>query len=67
MEQQFEEKQTIFTKLKRFILESKRVFTVTKKPTSEEFKLIVKVTGIGVIIIGVIGFIIQMIYLSFFR
>ncbi len=67
MENQFEEKQTLFTKLKRFVMESKRVFNVTKKPTSEEFKLIVKVTGIGVIIIGLMGFIIQMIYLSFFR
>ena len=46
-------------KLKNFINESIRVFKITKKPGSEEFKTIAKVTGIGVLIIGFIGFIIH--------
>jgi protein transport protein SEC61 subunit gamma-like protein len=56
-----QEKQTVFTKIKRFILECRRVLKVTKKPDREEFKTIVKASGIGMIIIGLVGFILQMI------
>ena len=52
----------LVVKLKTFILECKRVWTVTKKPGKVEFMSIVKVTGIGVLIIGLIGFIISMIW-----
>lgn len=45
-------------KLKSFILECRRVLIVTKKPGKEEFKVIVKISGIGMIVIGLIGFII---------
>ena len=48
-------------KLKNFINESIRVFKITKKPSGEEFKTIVKVTGIGTLIIGFIGFVIHLI------
>ena len=47
-------------KLKDFTLESKRVLKVTKNPTGTEFKTTVKVTGLGILVIGLIGFIIQM-------
>ena len=46
-------------KAKNFLNESRRVFRITKKPSMEEFKAIIKVTGIGILIIGAIGFIIQ--------
>jgi len=48
-------------KLKHFITECKRVLKVTKKPSNDEFKNIVKVTGIGILIIGLIGFAIHFI------
>ena len=48
-------------KLKNFINESIRVFKITKKPSTDEFKITVKVTAIGTLIIGVIGFIIHII------
>lgn len=48
-------------KLKSFVLECRRVLRVTKKPGSDEFKIIVKVSGIGMIIIGLIGFFIYII------
>ncbi|MBS3117303.1 protein translocase SEC61 complex subunit gamma [Candidatus Woesearchaeota archaeon] len=35
------------------------VYTVTKKPKKEEFKAVVKVTGAGILIIGLLGFIIN--------
>ena len=52
----------MFTKLKSFIFESIRVFKITKKPTGAEFKTIVKVTALGIAIIGFLGFSIQIIY-----
>ena len=47
---------SIWIKLKSFTNECVRVLKVTKKPDSTEFKTIVKVSGLGMIIIGLIGF-----------
>ena len=52
-----------WVKFKSFLIECRRVFRVTRKPTPEEFKTIVKVTSIGALIIGTIGFIIQIGYI----
>jgi len=46
---------------KRFWNECLRVFRITKKPDRLEFSTIVKVSGLGILVIGLIGFIIQMI------
>ena len=48
-------------RFKSFINESIRVLRITRKPSREEFKTIVKVSGLGMIIIGLIGFVITMI------
>ena len=53
---EFEE--TKASRVKRFIKETIRVIRITKKPTREEYVSIVKVTGLGILIIGAIGFII---------
>jgi len=42
-------------------MEYKRVLKITKKPTMAEFKAIVKVTAIGALLVGAIGFVIHMI------
>jgi len=49
------------SKTKRFIKETIRVLRITKKPNKEEFQSILKITGLGVAIIGAIGFIIFLI------
>ena len=59
MEEEY--KPTLFEKFKRFCKECLRVLKVTKKPNKEEFKTIVKVSGLGIIIIGLVGFIIQIV------
>ena len=64
MEEEY--KETWITKLKRFIVECRRVLRVTKKPDSFEFKTIVKVSGLGIAIIGLMGFLIQMVKQIFF-
>ncbi|MBS3108861.1 protein translocase SEC61 complex subunit gamma [Candidatus Woesearchaeota archaeon] len=48
-------------KLKTFATECRRVFLVTRKPGMQEFKIIVKVSAIGMIIIGFVGFIITIV------
>ena len=48
-------------RLKNFLGESRRVLIVTRKPGMKEFKLAVKITGVGMILVGTIGMIIRMI------
>ncbi|MBU0980358.1 MAG: protein translocase SEC61 complex subunit gamma [Nanoarchaeota archaeon] len=47
-------------KIKRFLRESRRVIAVTKKPDRMEFTTIVKVTSLGIAVIGLMGFLISM-------
>ena len=51
---------SIWIKFKGFLSESVRVLKVTRKPSKEEFATIVKVSGLGMIVIGLIGFVITM-------
>ena len=53
-----EQDQTKSQKVKRFMKEVQRVLRITKKPNKTEFASIVKITGLGLIIIGSIGFLI---------
>ena len=48
----------IVEKLKSFIIQSKRVWHVLKKPSALEYKTVSKVSAIGILIIGAVGFII---------
>ena len=50
----------VFAKLKSFAGECRRVLTVTKKPTRAELTAIVKVSGIGIALIGLVGFVLHM-------
>lgn len=45
----------------KFIKDSKRVLKVAKKPDREEYVSLAKITVLGIVVIGVIGFIITMI------
>ncbi len=47
-------------RFRSFINECLRVLKITKKPSKIEFKTIVKVSGLGMIAIGLIGFAITM-------
>jgi len=48
-------------RLKAFYRECLRVFKITKKPNREEFTTIVKISGVGILIIGAIGFLIHLV------
>ncbi|MCE5214233.1 MAG: protein translocase SEC61 complex subunit gamma [Methanobacterium sp.] len=45
----------------RFIKMNQRVLRVARRPDREEYINVAKITGLGIIIIGVIGFIISLI------
>jgi len=64
---EFEEKQTTWTRIKSFMRECVRVFKITKKPTKEEFKTISKVSGLGILIIGLIGFLVHLVNVLVFN
>jgi protein transport protein SEC61 subunit gamma-like protein len=51
----------VWGKLKDFWIQCKRVIRITKKPTKEEFLTIAKVSGLGILLIGFIGFVLQLI------
>lgn len=53
-------------KIKSTIYEYIRVLKITKKPDMPEFKTIVKVSGAGILVIGLIGFLTQMFKMLFF-
>ncbi|MEM1535131.1 MAG: protein translocase SEC61 complex subunit gamma [Candidatus Pacearchaeota archaeon] len=48
-------------KIKDFFVQCIRVWNLTRKPEKEEIKVISKVSAIGLLIIGIIGFVIGLI------
>ncbi len=51
----------IFASLKSFVSKCKRVWMVLKKPTREEFLKVAQVSAIGILIIGLLGFVISIV------
>lgn len=42
-----------------------RIIYISRKPTNEEFNEVAKVTAVGMLVIGVIGMIISLLFTSF--
>ena len=42
----------------KFVKDSKRVLKVSRKPDAQEYRELAKVTSLGVVIVGVIGFVV---------
>jgi protein translocase SEC61 complex gamma subunit len=53
---------SIFVRLKNKLSNFKRVINVARKPSKEEFFSSIKITGSGIALIGVIGFVIFLVY-----
>ena len=49
-------------RLKAFITKSRRVVLVSSKPDPEEFRISTKITGLGTLLVGAIGFAIFIIF-----
>ena len=54
-----QEKVSLVTRLKSFYIQCTRVWHILKKPTGYEFKAIAKVSALGILAIGLIGFLIS--------
>lgn len=52
--------------INKFIDESKRVLMVSKKPSSNEFWTMARATGLGIIVIAAVGYIVFLIKALFF-
>ena len=48
--------------LREFIEQAKRLYRLAKKPTKEEIIRTAKITGMGIAILGLIGYVIHWIY-----
>lgn len=47
--------------IKAFIGKCRRIWLVLKKPTLKEFKLVAKISVIGILLLGLMGFLIALI------
>ena len=57
----------MFTKSKSFFLKCKRVWHTLKKPSKREFELTTKVSTIGILVLGALGFLISFIMKLFIK
>jgi len=46
-------------RIRSFIYNAVRVLKLTKKPKREDFTFVAKVTGLGILLIGAIGYVIE--------
>lgn len=49
-------------KITSFIDAAKRILIVSKKPDKNEFQAMAKVTGLGILVIGVVGYIVRLVF-----
>ena len=49
-----------YDSLKSFIAKSRRVWMVLKKPTRKEFEMVAKISALGILALGVLGFLVSM-------
>jgi len=47
------------TRISSFFVQCKRVWHILKKPSGEEFKSIAKISAIGILILGALGFVVS--------
>jgi protein transport protein SEC61 subunit gamma-like protein len=52
-------------KIKSFLLQCSRVWILLKKPSYEEIKTVTKVSAIGLLVIGFMGFLISIVMNAF--
>jgi protein transport protein SEC61 subunit gamma-like protein len=57
----------LIERFKEFVSSSKRIISISQKPSKKEFWLMAKIIGLGIIIIGVVGYLIKFIMQNLFR
>lgn len=51
----------MISKVKSFLIQCKRVWYLTRKPDKYEIKTVTKVSALGILAVGLIGFILSMV------
>jgi protein transport protein SEC61 subunit gamma and related proteins len=46
----------------KFVSDSRRILVVSRKPTMDEYKKMALIIAIGMIVIGILGFLIQLFF-----
>ncbi|MEN7981876.1 MAG: protein translocase SEC61 complex subunit gamma [Nanoarchaeota archaeon] len=57
---------TLLTKSKSFFIKCKRVWHTLKKPSRKEFWMVAKISALGILALGIFGFLISIVMKSFF-
>lgn len=56
---------SLMNSFKNFIASSRRILNISQKPTKKEFWFMAKIIALGMVIIGIIGYLVKLIA-SFF-
>jgi len=56
----------LITKTKSFLVKCRRVWHALKKPSRKEFEQVSKVSALGILALGVFGFLISIVVKAFF-
>jgi len=59
---QQKQKESIYQRLMAFLKNSKRILKIANKPDRKEYWLVFKICGIGLVVLGVLSYIIQLIF-----
>lgn len=57
-----EERASPVQKIQKFFSSARRVLTIAHKPDNETFKTMLKISAIGILVIGAVGFVIQFVF-----
>ena len=52
----------VVKKITDFMESARRIFTVSKKPSWKEYSMLIKVTGIGILLIALIGYVMYLLF-----
>ena len=53
------------SRLRAFYEKSKRVWLVLKKPSKKEYQMVAKISAIGIVVLGILGFLVSIIMQAF--
>ena len=48
-------------KLSEFVSSTQRIFTVSKKPDTPQYMTMLRITALGLVILGVIGYLVELV------
>lgn len=59
---QQKKKESVYVRFMAFVKNSKRILKIANKPDRKEYWLVFKICGIGLVVLGVLSYVIQLIF-----